>query len=78
MAEKKAAEAKVIIEKEKAEANIKAVETIENALEQKSVDELGFDIGGVLEHAENHPEDVDSKEVDVKVEVPPPFPVEEN
>lgn len=78
-AEKKAAEAKAAIEKETAEATIKAVETIENALEQNSVDELGLmveEIAPSVKEQVKKTEDVIQEKV-MEVEVTAPFPIEE-
>ena len=78
-AEKKAAEAKAAIEKETAEATIKAVETIEHALEQGSVDELGFEIEKVEQHLEKQKEIIKDtiQEKVTEVNVTDPFPIEE-
>ena len=78
-AEKKAAEAKAAIEKETAEATIKAVETIEHALEQGSVDELGFEIEKVEQHLEKQKEIIKDtiQEKVTEVNVTAPFPIEE-
>ena len=66
------------IEKETAEATIKAVETIEHALEQGSVDELGFEIEKVEQNLEKQKEIINTiQEKVTEVNVTAPFPIEE-